>query len=134
MSLFMTQASSIHSPSRIPERNSIANSKHKHGECRRREQNRIGILIQLIQWSCISFVFISPTWYVHSHSISFYNNYTYLRLFSARLYVEYQTFSLQSSCWRVIMFRSLKCESPGLLADLWRLLKEKYMNCFWTGR
>ena len=128
--MFMTQASSIHSPTRIPMLNSIANSKHKHGECRGREQNRIGFLIQLIQWSCISFVFISPTWHVHSHSISFDNNYTYLKLFSARLYVECQIFSLQSSCWRVNMCRSLKCESPGLLADLWRLLKEKYMNYF----
>ena len=62
MSYLLTWGSHIHSPTTAMMAYSMANSKHKHGECRGREQSRIGILIRLIKNSCIVFPFISPTY------------------------------------------------------------------------
>ena len=51
----------MHSPSIITMLYSMGLSIHMHGECIGREQSRMSILIQLIQWSHILFVFTSPT-------------------------------------------------------------------------
>ena len=40
---------------------SMANSKHKHGECMGREQSRIGIIIWLFKNGRILFPIVSPT-------------------------------------------------------------------------
>ena len=61
MSYLLTWGSHTHSPATAMMAYSMAYSKHKHGECRRREQCRIGILIRLIKNSRISIPFISPT-------------------------------------------------------------------------
>ena len=61
MSYLLTWVLRIHYPATAMMAYSMANSKHKHGECRGREQSRIGILIRLIKNGRISFPFISPT-------------------------------------------------------------------------
>ena len=53
MSFLVTWGWRIHSPATAMMAYSMANSKHKHGECRGREHSRIGILIRLIKNSCI---------------------------------------------------------------------------------
>ena len=58
MSYLLTQGSRIHSPVTVMIAYSMANSKHKHVECRVRAQSRISILIQLIKTGRISFPFI----------------------------------------------------------------------------
>ena len=57
----MTWASRIHSPSIFAVLYSMGPSIHMPGECRGREQSRIGIIIRLIKNGRISFPFISPT-------------------------------------------------------------------------
>ena len=51
----MTWASHTHSPAAAMIAYSMANSKHKHGECMGREQSRIGIIIRLFKNGRISF-------------------------------------------------------------------------------
>ena len=60
MSKIMTLASCTHTPSIIPVLYSLGPSIHI--ECMGREQSCSGIIIRVIQWSCILLVFISPTW------------------------------------------------------------------------
>ena len=49
MSYSLTLNSCTHSPATVMMPYSMADSKHKHGECRGREQGRIGILIRPIR-------------------------------------------------------------------------------------
>ena len=61
MSYLLTWGSRIYSPATARMAYSMANTKHKHGECMGREQSRIGILIRLFKNGRIFFPFISPT-------------------------------------------------------------------------
>ena len=56
MSYLMTWNLHVHSPSIITSPDSMSLSIHMHGECMRREQSGIDILIRLIQWSHNYFV------------------------------------------------------------------------------
>ena len=55
----LTWGSCTHSPATVMIPYSMANSKHKHGECREREQSHTGILIRPFR---ILFHFIYRTW------------------------------------------------------------------------
>ena len=61
MSYLLTFGSRTHSPATAKMAYSMANSKHKLGDCREREHSRIGILIRRIKNGRIFFPFISPT-------------------------------------------------------------------------
>ena len=73
MSYLMTWNSRIRSPSIVTLPYLMGLSIHMYGECMRREQSRIGIIIRLIQWSRTLFVLISqPVYlpYIKRHSFS----------------------------------------------------------------